>query len=36
MLRQRNCDGEMLRMDAEDIAAQEAFPANPPRGRATA
>jgi asparagine synthetase B (glutamine-hydrolysing) len=25
MLRQRNCDGEILRMDAEDIAAQEAL-----------
>jgi asparagine synthetase B (glutamine-hydrolysing) len=25
MLRQRNCDGEMLRMDAEDIATQETF-----------
>ncbi len=25
MLRQRNCDGEILRMDAEEVAAQEAF-----------
>lgn len=25
MLRQRNCDGEILRMDAQDIAAQEDF-----------
>jgi asparagine synthetase B (glutamine-hydrolysing) len=25
LLRQRNCDGEILRMDAEDLAVQEAF-----------